>query len=206
MRNETLAFPILHRLGQRIQPVLTSKYWNSIIIGLCVLIYLPSIYSGYFADDNWHHLEYSQVAIQKLSISDAIIHKGATELYSFSGKNPERIEALRDKGIVPWWISENIKINFFRPLSSLTLAFDYTLWPDTPLIAHIHNLLWFLLLVVLTMQFYRDIFGNATLAGLAVMLFAIDDVHSGAAGWISNRHAAVTMVFGVLCLLLYIQG
>jgi hypothetical protein len=63
-----------------------------------------------------------------------------------------------------------------------------------------------MLLVVLIKQFYRDIFGNPALASLAVLLFAIDDVHSGAAGWISNRHAAVAMVFGALCLLLYTQG
>ena len=34
----------------------------------------------------------------------------------------------------------------------------------------------------------------------------MDDVLSGPVGWISNRHAVVAMVFGVLCLWLYHQG
>jgi hypothetical protein len=106
----------------------------------------------------------------------------------------------------PWWASDQIKTNFFRPLSSLTLALDYSLWPDTPLLLHIHSLLWFCTLIVVAYGLYRSISGSTVAAGMSILLLVVDDVFAGPAGWISNRHAVVAMVLSVLCLWLYHQG
>lgn len=70
---------------------------------------------------------------------------------------------------------------------------------------HIHSLLWFVLLVILAFRLYGSIFASSTMTGLAVLLFALDDIHAGA-GRISSRHALVSMVFGLLSLQLYVQG
>ena len=69
-----------------------------------------------------------------------------------------------------------------------------------------HSLLWFCLLIVLTYQLYRSVSGSAVVAGISLLLLVVDDVLAGPVGWISNRHAVVAMVFGVLCMWLYHQG
>jgi hypothetical protein len=203
--DKSLLFPFLNSIGRKLQPVLVSRFWLPFVILLVILLYLPSLFGGFFADDNWDRLEFSGKAVQKLKIDNAKIERGEYNLYAFSGLSAERGQAFRDKGIYPWWSGKSIKINFFRPLSSLTLALDYTLWPDFPLLMHIHSLLWFLLLVVLISLVYKRIFNKQAIAGLALLLFAIDDVHAGIA-WICNRHAVVAMVFGALSLLLYLRG
>jgi hypothetical protein len=88
----------------------------------------------------------------------------------------------------------------------LTLALDYSLWPDTPLLLHIHSLLWFCLLILLAYQLYRSVSGSTIVAGVSILLLAVDDVFTGPAGWISNRHAVIAMVFCALCVWLYHQG
>ena len=39
-----------------------------------------------------------------------------------------------------------------------------------------------------------------------ILLLGVDDVFTGPAGWISNRHAVIAMVFSVLCVWLYHLG
>ena len=134
------------------------------------------------------------------------MQNGPLNLYGFSWDSSARFGIEQDKGFAPWWASDQIKTNFFRPLSSLTLAFDFSLWPDMPLLMHIHSLLWFCLLIALAYGLYRSISGSAVVAGVSILLLVLDDVFSGPVGWISNRHAVVAMVFAVLCVWLYHQG
>ena len=203
--DKSYLFPFLNVVGKKLYPLLVSRLWLPIVLLVVILLYLPVLFTGFFGDDNWQRLEFSGEAARKLNIDKDIIDKGILNLYAFSGFKAERQQAFLDKGIYPWWLDRDSKINFFRPLSSLTLALDYTLWPDSPLLMHLHSLLWFLLLVVLVFRFYKRIFTRQVIAGLALFLFAIDDVHAGI-GWICNRHGVVAMVFGVSSLLFYCRA
>jgi hypothetical protein len=71
---------------------------------------------------------------------------------------------------------------------------------------HVHSLLWFCLLLLLTFRLYRSLSGSPVVAGLSILLFAVDDTFAAPAGWISNRHALIAMVFSVLCLWLFHEG
>src|SRR5690606_9563033 len=42
---------------------------------------------------------------------------------------------------------------------------------------------------------------QAWIAGLALLLFAVDDAHAASVGWIAARHGVIGAVFGVLALL-----
>jgi hypothetical protein len=183
-----------------------SRYWIAIVLAVVVLLYLPFLFSGFFQDDHGLRLAFSPAAYAKLNVPAEVMRNSALNLYGFSWDSSRRFEVLREKGFAPWWGSEAIRTNFFRPLSSLTLAFDYSLWPNAPVVMHIHSLLWFCLLIVLAQRLYRGVSGSAVVAGLSVLLLAADDVFTGPAGWISNRHAVIAMVFGVLSLWLYHQG
>ena len=203
---DSYAFPLYHRVGQMARPIIASRWWIVIVLIVAVLLYLPFLPSGFFQDDYGFRLNFSPAIYEKYNIPAEVMQNGPLNLYGFSWDSSARFGIEQDKGFAPWWASDQIKTNFFRPLSSLTLALDFSLWPDTPLLMHIHSLLWFCLLIVLTYQLYRSVSGSAVVAGISILLFVVDDVLSGPVGWISNRHAVVAMVFGVLCVWLYHQG
>ena len=203
---DSYAFPLYHRVGQMARPVIASRWWIVIVLIVAILLYLPFLPSGFFQDDYGFRLNFSPAIYEKYNIPAEVMQNGPLNLYGFSWDSSARFGIEQDKGFAPWWASDQIKTNFFRPLSSLTLALDFSLWPDTPLLMHIHSLLWFCLLIVLTYQLYRSVSGSAVVAGISILLFVMDDVLSGPVGWISNRHAVVAMVFAVLCLWLYHRG
>ena len=203
---DSYSFPLYHRIGQAARPIITSRYWIVIVLIVGVLLYVPFLFSGFFQDDYGFRLQFSPDIFEKFNIPAEVMQNNPLNLYGFSWDSSARFRIEQDHGFAPWWASDQIKTNFFRPLSSLTLALDFSLWPDTPLLIHIHSLLWFCLLIVLTHRLYRSISGSAAVAGISLLLFVMDDALSGPVGWISNRHALVAMVFCVLCVWLYHQG
>jgi hypothetical protein len=203
---DSYSFPLYHRIGQVARPIITSRYWIVIVLIVAILLYAPFLFSGFFQDDYGFRLQFSPDIYEKYNIPAEVMQNDPLNLYGFSWDSSARFSIEQDKGFAPWWASDQIKTNFFRPLSSLTLAFDFSLWPDTPLLMHIHSLLWFCLLIVLTYQLYRSVSGSAIVAGISILLLVVDDVFTGPVGWISNRHAVVAMVFSVLCVWLYHQG
>lgn len=184
--------------------MIASRYWIVIVLIVVIFLYLPILFSGFYQDDYDHRLRFSPQVYEKLHQPDEADQRGPLTLYGFVRDSSRQYS--RNKGYAPWWASDHIRANFFRPLSSLSLAFDYSLWPDTPLLPHIHSLLWFCLLILLAYQLYRAISGSAAVAGICIVFFAVDDVLIGPAGWISNRHALLAMVFCVLTMWLYHLG
>lgn len=205
MNNEySYSFQLYHRLGQVVRPITVSRYWIVIVLMAAILLYSPFLFSGYFQDDYGFRVQFSPKVDEEVK---ELFRTSIWNLYGFSsvGSSTKFIIG-QEKGFSPWWASEQIKTNFFRPLSSLTLAFDYSLWPDNPLPPHIQSLLWFCLFIFLAYQLYRSISGSAVVAGISILLLVVDDVFTGPVGWISNRHAVVAMTFSVLCVWLYQQG
>jgi hypothetical protein len=206
---DSYSFPLYHRIGQVARPIIASRYWIVIVLIVAILLYAPFLFSGFFQDDYGFRLQFSPDVYEKHNIPEEVMRvmrNSPLNLYGFSWDSSARFSFEQDKGFAPWWASDQIKTNFFRPLSSLALAFDFSLWPDTPLLMHIHSLLWFCLLIVLAYRLYRSVSGSAVVAGISILLLVVDDVLSGPVGWISNRHAVVAMVFSVLCVWLYHQG
>jgi hypothetical protein len=203
---DSYSFPLYHRIGQVARPIIASRYWIVIVLIVAILLYTPFLFSGFFQDDYGFRVQFSPDVYKKGNVPEEVMRNSPLNLYGFSWDSSTRFSIMQDMGLVPWWASDQIKTNFFRPLSSLTLAFDYSLWPDTPLLMHIHSLLWFCLLILLAYQLYRSVSGSAVVAGIGILLLVVDDVFTGPAGWISNRHAVIAMVFSVLCVWLYHQG
>lgn len=200
-------FPLYHRIGRAARPILASRTWLVIVLGIAVLLYVPFLFSGFFQDDYGLRLQFSPQIYEKGHVSPEVMRNSPLNLYGFSWNATERLRIQQNLGFAPWWASDRIKTNFFRPLSSMTLALDFSLWPGIPLLMHLQSLLWFCLLIVLTYQLYRSLaVGSVVVAGISLLLFAVSDVLSGPVGWISNRHAVVAMVFSVLSVWLFHLG
>jgi hypothetical protein len=123
------------------------------------------------------------------------------DLFSFVGGDPRELRFMMDHGIAPWFSAEGLKLRFLRPLSSLLHWVDFRLWPQSAGVMHAESLLWFGALCALTALLYRRLIEPAWAAGLAALMFAVDDAHGIPAGWISNRNSLVAGTFAVAALL-----
>lgn len=167
-----------------------------IIVGL--LLVLPSLITGLFADDFGHYVLLHEPGLIPQSKPATLFH-----LFAFIDNNPIRRELQFSQSLIPWWTSENLTINFWRPVSELTHWFDYKLLQGIPWIMHIHNLAWYGLLLIILARFYRQLLDDQQLALLALLLFAVDSTHGMTVAWIANRNALLAAVFVIAAFLVY---
>jgi hypothetical protein len=182
---------------ERLKRWLASPRAPWAIITLAVVLSLPSLTTGLVADDHVHQLllreprAFGGLSTRKL------------DLFSFASGKPEDAHKLMDAGVFPWWTDPEVRLSFWRPLSSLTHALDHALWPDSAVAMHAHNLVWFALALIATWFFYRRFLGAGWIAGLAILLYALDDAHGPALGWVANRNAMVALALALPSLVLH---
>ncbi len=110
-------------------------------------------------------------------------------VFTLLGGDPAVNADLIDQGYLPWWTAEGFRIAFFRYLTVLTMWLDYQLWPESSMLMHAHSLLWFAALAVVVVIFYRQVMGPSAVAGLAALLYVLDDARAVPAVWLANRNA-----------------
>jgi hypothetical protein len=169
--------------------------WLPVLLAvLAVFLALPSLWTGWQLDDITHRyylLGYPDIQGKEHSPLD---------LFAFLDGDPERTRAMMDLGLLPWWTVEKLRLSFWRPLSSLTHWLDYRLWPQSGALMHLQSLLWFGLLIAVASLVYRRFLGLTWVAGLAALLYAIDDAHGLPASWLAGRNGLLGALFGMLVL------
>jgi hypothetical protein len=166
------------------------------ILVIAVVLVLPCITVGFAADDHVQRV----AAEQGAGIAD--FQRGFLDLFTFSSGRPEEVGALRDAGVFGWWVAEDLKLSFFRPLSSLTHQIDYLLWPDAAWAMYLHSIAWFFALLLAARALYSSLH-RPWVAALALMLYGLDDARGPVVGWISNRNALVMGTFAFASLWAY---
>jgi hypothetical protein len=129
---------------------------------------------------------------------------GPMDLYTLSDGNPLHMRILKDTGAFPWFWHPQFKARFFRPLSCASLILDHALFDLNPLGYNIHNILWFISLVIaagILMQ--RVIPGR--IAALAIIIFSLSGIHWYAIYWAAARHIIMAASLGLWALLAYYQ-
>ncbi len=172
-------------------------------VWLALALALPSLAVGWLADDYVH-----RAAIDGLLFG----HPGGLDLYDFADGNVQRMAWSQDHGF-PWWTAMDLKVRFFRPLSSVLTHLDHTLAGGEPWAAHLLSALAYAGLVAGVWRLFGHILPGAGgkaggAAGLATLLYAIDDSHTMAVVWPSNRNALVAtalVVWGTLAWLRFRQ-
>jgi hypothetical protein len=167
-------------------------------LGLAVLsavLLSPTLFLGFHLDDYVHRYLFSG-----LPGSAELLHAYESPFGIANGDeatNHWQVEA----GYAPWWIHPRLLISLYRPVSAATHQLDAWLWPDSAALQHAHSLAWAFALVLAATALYRSVMGVTTVAGVAALMYALDQAHGFAIGWIANRNALVCAVFGVLALL-----
>ena len=166
---------------------------------LAVVLSWPAVGTGWRLDDLHHRVALTSSPVR---VRGYELDPGLTGLFVFFGGDRAHNERLRRAGVIPWWAELDLKIAFCRPLAAATHLADYRLWPDSPRVMHVHSLAWLFAGVLATGLLYRRLLPPAV-AGLAVLLFAIDDAHALAATWIAQRNHLLVLIFGVLAIVLH---
>lgn len=184
-----------HGLLETLQRLLAERRTTWTIIAVALLLTSTSLTLGLTGDDYLHKL-WSQ---QPGGIEG--VQRAGYDLFTFSSGDPREVQTFLDEGLAPWWAARDLRISFFRPLSSLTHALDYSLWPNSPVLMHLHSMLWFALLLLTVAAVQRRFSASPWVAGLAFFLYAVDDGHAAPVGWLSNRNALIATIPPLLALL-----
>ncbi len=159
-----------------------------------LILTLPALRIGWQLDDILHRVAF-------LELPGVLVPPA--RVFSFVTGDPASTRELVEQGIFPWWAVEDLRLKFWRPISVFTHWLDYRLWPMSAPLMHVHSLVWLGLAVFAVGVLYRRLIGVAWIAGLAIMLFALDDAHAHPAAWLANRSALVALTFGTMSLVMH---
>jgi len=190
---------------------LAHQHLPFVLAAISMLMALPSLWSGFVLDDYFHKMTIQGWPIHLLPQGLPTLDKLAgpsLDIFSFLGGGPQRIRYFIEKGFIPWWTLESVKLDFWRPVSALTHWLDYQLWPNSPFAMHMHSLLWLGIATIMVTLFYQRIIGQQLIsapwvAGLAAILYTIDDAHAIPVSWLANRNVLIALFFGAAAVILH---
>lgn len=159
---------------------------------------LPLLRLGYFLDDRVHTYVLSGNGFPGGP-------RGRWDLYRFADGGPEVARGIHE-GFFPWWTSPELKLAFFRPLASLWRSVDHHLWGTSATMPHLESLLVYAALAAVVLKTYRALGLGVEVAGLAALMFAIDDAHGMPLGWVANRYAILAMLFSMSALWILVRS
>lgn len=178
----------------RVKGWLAGRRVPLLVALLAILLLLPTLGAGAIMDDHTHRMAYHSTFTRPGG------PHGDWDLFRFLEEDPAALKSLRDQGIWPWWSVDGSRLAFLRPLASLWHALDYRVWPNAHWFMHAESVLAFAATAFFAAHLYRRLLGATVAAGLAALIFAVDDAHSMVITWIANRHAILSTLFGVLAL------
>lgn len=165
---------------------------------LGMLLVLPTVNVGFLGDD---------YVINELLTGQAHrSHPGALfDLFTFAKGEPGEAAAGRASGQYPWWVADQGRLSFWRPISELAHWLDYQLWPQSPTMMHVHSVLWYGLLVWLLGRFYRMLDTDPMRSGLATLVFAVSSVHLFTLVWLAARNQLISSCVLLVTLMCFHQ-
>ena len=203
MRSAVGVIQRLFRPSGRFVRRLTHKNLSAHLMLLAVVLSFPSLWAGWAADDHHHRLRFTASdRFPQVFAEDA---NPLLDLFIFADGDPRRMHRLMDVGFWPWWTLPELRAAFLRPVTNVTHWIDYQFWPNKPAAMHLQSILWFAALIGAVSLLYRRLIGNQWVAGLAALLYAVDDAHALPAAWLANRNSLLAALFGVLAVLAHIK-
>lgn len=167
------------------------------VLGVMVLtavLYLPTLRGGFMADDWLHRLaldQFKEIFTDRLNLFGMI-------------RSSDEVAAFKHFGLAPWWASEELRINFFRPLPSMVHWLEYQLFGHDAAAAHLVSIAFYVLSVYLVSRVLARFLPERSPAHvLAVLIFALDDAHALNIAWIANRNETIGGSLVLLSLLAF---
>lgn len=166
----------------------------AILFGVAALIALPTLVTGFFLDDYAH--------LMALDGKNPVA--SPWNIYCFAPGDPDKMMTVINPGPFPWFTDPTLKVEFFRPLASLSMMIDRRLFRDAAWAYHLHSVFWYLaLLLVVAGILRRSLPGSLGL--LTFALFAVDETHWFPVMWWSHRNTFVASTLGFAGLLAHMR-
>jgi hypothetical protein len=187
------------RFTSRLEGWLASPRVFWVALGAAILVALPGLEVHPVADEF--------LASGVLERIPAPVPPPATEwsLYRYTMADLPAMQLGIVKGIYPWWTSPELKLAFFRPLSSALLTRDHALFAGHPLGGHLDGMLWYLALVAIVAALLRRVLPGP-LGAIALVIYAVSDKHGEVLSSMTGRHLVVAGACGFLGLLCHVRG
>jgi hypothetical protein len=164
-------------------------------VALGVVLRWPALDGGFREDD----------FVQRATLEGAFpIARGPLDLFWFSGATDAESRALQDAGYLPWWRAPELRLAMLRPLSSALVWLDYAAFGADAWWQHAHSLAWWALLIASAGLLLGRLFSPA-IAGVAVVLYALDETHAIPVAWLANRSTLLATAFGFLAIVSHVR-
>lgn len=162
----------------------------------CAALSAPALFTGFFGDDHFFRAVFDgSPGLPEFKLAP---HQSFEFFAEF---DPAVRKARLDRGCMPWWSGPEMYICFMRPLSSLSHWADHMLFGEAAWPAHLHSVLWFLGTVLLAALLYRRLLPVPWVAGLAALMYGLDEAHGLSIAWLSARNGLLTTFFSLAVLL-----
>jgi hypothetical protein len=170
------------------------------VVVLAAVLTLPTLGLGFMLDDYSHRLMLDRTFLVPGG------ERALWDLFRFQDGDRTTFRELLEAGVAPWWTVPDFRLAFFRPLTSLLHAVDYTFFSKVPAIMHAENIALYAAIVAIVAALYRRFLGTPWVAALAALMFAVDDAHAMVIAWIANRNALLAAAFGFGALLVHARS
>lgn len=177
--------------------LLSSRAFVIVAVVLAIALLLPTLRGGLMMDD------YGQSQWLRGGPQPTGGPRGLWDMFRFQDADRVSFRASLDQGFWPWWSNPELRLAFLRPVTSLTHALDWRLFPDSPGLMRLESILMYGAVVAVAGLLYRRFMGATVAFGLAALMYAIDDAHGVVVTWIANRNAVLAAAFGFGALLLH---
>jgi hypothetical protein len=165
----------------------------ALLVTLGVALAVPALGTRFLSDDYVH--------IAMVEGWAPAAEASALDLYRFIPAGADGTQRLLGAGLLPWWTAPDLRLSFWRPLSSALFLADHTLFGRAPLPYHLHSAIWYLGMLLAAAALFRRALLGAGCAVWALLVFVVDDAHAMPVAWIAARHGLVATVPVLLGLL-----
>lgn len=187
-----------------------SKYLPWVLSLAGIVFMLPALKSGLVMDDLFQRIfQLKPSQIPPGLYESGVVPEGTGELstvlfetFGFP-RDRTRLKMALNYGILPWWLSDQMRISLWRPFTAFTHWLDYRSFADSPILMHAHNIMWFSVVVFLTTCMYRKVIGPTWIAGLAALMFVLDSNTYFPVMFVANRGFIIALCFGLLCFYMH---
>ncbi|HET8706669.1 MAG TPA: hypothetical protein VFM46_10240, partial [Pseudomonadales bacterium] len=190
------------QLSSRWLQLMLSQRWPRYLIGFALFVCLPSLWAGFMSDDHYIRARFLAPGIMPLFNDFSFFG-----LFSIAEGTQRNLDQLVQHGLLPWFTEPDFHFKLSRPLAELSHAFDFLLWPNTPLLMHIHHLLWLCAFYFSALLLYRKLFSeNRLLFSIALAWVVLDSNMSQTIIWLAARNTLMAATFSVLSLYFYVAA